>query len=242
MNYFKTPGLDFKSDIGLITIFLKVTSPTEVQGPVVLIQGGFHQDLIVSRIKQETSNSGIELKFEDYNKIKIYTEVKTADLEVNPYSFAALDNGVIVIGKKENVKWVIDSKPVKKAGALTDGIEWNGALWGRFKPSAELSPLLPLPWNDVEYVSLVAGLENGISATLEIDVKPDGAKDKVKSSIEGLKAIEALQIEDNMKMLTVIEKITVEEKGNRIIARIPEDLQLLEIITEDKKVDERTKR
>lgn len=250
-NYFKIPGIDFKSDIGMIVAFMEIFSPAKVNGPVLLIQGGFHQDLVISRIIEEAKTDKINLPEEKYKDFVIYSEnpddadKDTGDKKQNPSAFVAIGDGIIAMGSPENLRWIIDNRP-KKAGpraALTQGVNWEEAVWGRMTVTDTLKNALPPPWNQINSIQLGANVQDDIGARLVVGVDKGADAGRLKSMIEGLIAIEALQRLDEKEILHLIDTITIKETDGGVVVEIPEDAKFLStLFPEDREADETNSR
>lgn len=231
-KYLKAQGIDFKSDIGMFTAFMEISSPSKTRGPVLLIQGGFHQDIIVSRVKEQALQDELDLISEKYKGITIYSEKTDGENLSNSYAFAAIDDGIIAIAGSDNLKWIIDDGP-KKSGRtdhFKNIVDWNVPIWGKMIIDEGLSASLPPPWNEIDSLELDADLAEDIAARLTVNLKEGGDVKRLKNALEGFIAIEALQRLDDKKVLNVIDKISIKEAGKSITIEIPQDLKLLNLL------------
>ena len=227
-RYLGTPALNLSSDIGMMSLFMEI-KPDEIRGPVLIIQGGFLQDLIVTRIKKEAESESEKLSEETYNEFHIFSE-SGEEIE-EPQSFMTLTDGLMAVGKKENLKWLIDSK---KDGHETKMIvsgneEGRYPIFGALITGEELRDKLPSPLNMIESVDLKANISGDLSARLKIALIKGGNIEKIISTLEALKAIEAIQWLTETETLRTIEKINIFAKDGIVYVEIPEDLRLLTI-------------
>jgi hypothetical protein len=225
-------GINFQSDIGMAAVFMEILGAGKIKGPVMLIQGGFNQDIILTRIKSAAAQSKVKLRDEKYKGYKLYSEDEKAGVFGTPYAFALLKNGIIAAAKADDLRWMIDHKP-ENASALSylnTGSSVMNPVWGKLFVSDGTSSTLPPPWNGIERVSLEAAIDDDIQAAIVAETKSEKDAKALKTTLDGFKAIEAIQLTDDKNMLETIDKIAIKEIETRVTIEIPKELGLLKLI------------
>lgn len=230
-NYFKIEGLDFKSDIGMLTILMDISHPENIKGPLGIIQGGFNQDLLISRAKNLASKENINFSKEIYKDFAIYSEKVSQTIPQLNQAFAPIGNGLIAMGQPKDLKWLIDNSQKKKQNALVKDVSWATPIWGKAASTKELSSPLPKPWNQISAIYLNAAIANDMNMKIVLSLYEESESTTIKNALEGFLVIEALSWLDNETLLNAIEKISITTTGNSVTIDIPEELNLLKMIT-----------
>lgn len=239
-NIFKNienAGLNTKSDIGMIVLVVDIDTLDKLKGPLMLVQGGFNQDLIVSRIKSQANKEGIKLTSQRYNDYKIYFEDDKNGIFGTPYAFTALGNGIIVFAKTNDIKWIIDnkSKDMKKLPSFIQNKDLNIPTWGKIIFSDDLRKTIPPPWNTIGNISFAADLNEELEAQIMATVIEGAETEPLKNTLEGFKALEAIQMLDNKDVLNTLDNVTITENENMVIVDIPKKAKIMNLIFTNKK-------
>lgn len=230
--------LDLKSEVGLMVVAMSITNFSDIKGPIFFLQGGFHQNLMLSKIESQAKQDGIKIKIDKYKKHSIYSEFSNEENR-KEYAFSPIDSGIIVMAKTDDIKWIIDTK--RKKDDISEETEIESPIWGYIKIVPNLKQYAPEPWNSISEIDLSANIKADISAKIIITTFPDSNNTQLISSLEGLKALEAIQKLDDISMLEAIEMITITEENKKIIINIPEELNLINrLLNNTKEVSKET--
>ncbi len=233
-------GINLVTDIGMICLFAEIQSITTFKGPILLLQGGFHQDLILSRIKSEALKEGLGLKEETYKDKTIYFEPVSDSKGIVSQALTAIDDGIIALGSVQNLKWMIDNKKGKetKAHSALAPSTWDYPVWGVIRTEGALKSSLPFPWNTIDQIELKAKIVDDLSMTFSIALGNPSSADALVGSLEGFRALEIIEYLDEPETLHTIEQITIDKKEGSVVVRLPENLKVLHHIFEPKKEKE----
>lgn len=232
-RYLNSPDFNLKSEIGMFVVIFEIAPQKNIKGPILLIQGGFDKEKILPKILEQVSKDGLAIAPQDYNGFTIYEEIKKEDDQLNPQAFTILSNGIIGAGTAEHLKWLIDNKSAENPNLeeLCDGLDFDLPISGKMIFSDELSKSLPKPINSISKISVEANITSDLSGKIIVDVRKDGDIKKLVSTLEGLKAVEAIRYLNNSAMLMVVEKITISEKDGKILIEIPDDLKIIKLLS-----------
>jgi hypothetical protein len=232
LSRIEAAGINFKSDIGMMAVFMEIKTIGRIKGPVILIQGGFNQELIIERIKKQALEENLELISKEFEGFNIYSEAANTGAFGTSFAFVALKSGLLAAGKVSDLKWIIDSS--SKKSALVDDLKKDLSLekpvWGRFVISEILSTSIPQPWRGITSVRVEAHVKEDLEAQIVAELSDASLTAPIKTALEGFKALEAIQLMNKVEMMDIIDKIKIEESGKKIIISIPKDLKLLNLI------------
>jgi len=230
-------GINLVTDIGMICLFAEVQSITSFKGPVLLLQGGFNQDLILTRIKSEALKEGLGLKEEVYKDEKIYAKQDSESDGLAQQALSAIDDGIIALGSVQNLKWMIDNKKGKEAKSHSTlaPSTWDYPVWGVIKTEGTLKSSLPAPWNAIDQIELKAKITDDLAAAFSMTLSNPASTDALVGSLEGFRALEIIEYLDEPETLHTIEQITIGQEEGSIVVRLPENLKVLHHIFEPKK-------